>query len=222
MKLKVLALALVSVFAFSGCSSSAHSDSDGHDHGLAADIKDVGEDSPFKGAWLDTPYELPTADFVDTDGNPVSWPADGLPKPVTIIFFGYTNCDDGFCQTQTANAAAALRGLTAEQQEQVAIVVVTSDPTRDTGPVLREFLDLYDSRIIGLTGNLKDIQDAGLALGVQVDDPPSPIPAEGYAVGHGTQLIAFGPDGTAPVLWLPETPLADIRSDIEVLLSGKW
>lgn len=218
----MVAVALVSVFAFAGCSSSAESPTDVDQGGLAADIKDVGGESAFKGAWLDTPYELPTAEFVDTAGNSVSWPADGLPKPVTIIFFGYTNCDDGFCQTQTANVAAAVRGLTKAQQEQVAIVVVTSDPTRDTGPVLREFLDLYDSRIIGLTGNLKDIQDAGLALGVQVDDPPNPIPADGYAVGHGTQLIAFGPDGTAPVLWLLDTPLADIRSDIKVLLSGNW
>jgi protein SCO1 len=222
MKMKFVSAALLASIFLAGCSMTSGSHSDGDSHGVAADIKDVGEDSPFKGAWLDTPYELPAAEFVDTEGSPVSWPTDGLPKPVTIVFFGYTNCDDGFCQTQTANAAAALRGLTPEQQEQVAIVVVTSDPTRDTGPVLRAFLDLYDPRIIGLTGNLKDIQRAGLALGVQVDDPPSPVPATGYAVGHGTQLIAFGPDGTAPVLWLPETPLADIRSDIEVLLSGNW
>jgi protein SCO1/2 len=207
--------------AISGCAESANP-ANSHDHEIAADVKEVDENAPFKGAWLDVPYALPNAEFVDTEGNSVNWPEDGLPAPVTIVFFGYTHCDDGFCQTQTANAAAAVRGLAPELQKQVAIMVITSDPARDTGPVLREFLDLYDKNIIGLTGDLKMIQAAGLELGVQVDDPPSPAPAEGYAVGHGTQLIGFGPDGTAPVLWLPETPLADIRADIEVLLSGNY
>lgn len=200
------------------CSNSGTGPTDGP----VASVSQVGGDEVFKGAWLDTPYEIPAAEFVDTDGNPVSWPSDGLPKPVTIVFFGYTNCDDGFCQTQTANAAAVVRGLDPAIRDQVAIVVITSDPARDTAPVLREWLDLYGSDIIGLTGDLEVIQAAGMALGVQVDDPPSPIPAEGYAVGHGTQLIGFGPNGTAPVLWLPETPLADIRADIETLLNGDW
>lgn len=195
---------------------------DAESSGPVASVSQVAGDEVFKGAWLDTPYSIPSANFVDTEGNQVVWPQDGLPKPVTIVFFGYTNCDDGFCQTQTANAAAVVRGLPDELRDKVGIVFITSDPTRDTGPVLRKWLNLYGEDIVGLTGDIEVIQAAGMALGVQVDNPPSPIPAEGYAVGHGTQLIGFGPKGTAPVLWLPETPIADIRADIETLLNGNW
>lgn len=187
-----------------------------------ADVTAVSDDSPFKGAWLTTPYALPTATFTSTSGQKIEWPQDALPKPVTVVFFGYTNCDDGFCQTQTANIAAAFRGLDAAQQEQVAYIMITSDPNRDTPEVLRAFLNQYSDDFIGYTAPLDVTQLAGLALGVEVDSPPSPLPVDGYRVGHGTQLIGFGPKGTAPVVWTAETPIADIRADIVTLLGGKW
>lgn len=42
-----------------------------------------------------------------------------------------------------------------------------------------------------------------------------------HAIGHGDQLIAFGPDGTAEVVWRPGTEVAVIRSDIQTLLEGR-
>ncbi|MEY2634470.1 MAG: hypothetical protein RIS75_410 [Actinomycetota bacterium] len=212
-----LSLALV----LSGCSTS-----DDHSaHGTPAVVKTVDSDSPFKGAWLQTPYLLPNGEFIDTNGESVNWATDGLPGEVNIVFFGYTNCADGFCQTQTATAAAAVRGLPAEIKSKVRVVFVTTDPARDTPEVLRTYLDQYGEDIIGLTGDFSIIQKAGLALGVEIEVPPSPTPAEGYEVGHGTQLIGFGRGGAisqAPVVWLPETPVADIRADIEVLVKGTW
>lgn len=212
----LIACALV----LTGCTQS----DDHSSHGIPATIKTV-DDSPFKGAWLQTPYLLPNGEFIDTDGNIVNWATDGLPGDVNIVFFGYTNCADGFCQTQTATAAAAVRGLSDEVRSHVKVVFITTDPARDTPKVLRSFLDQYDLNIIGLTGDFDVIQKAGLALGVEIEVPPSPAPADGYEVGHGTQLIGFGKGGAvsqAPVVWLPETPVADIRADIEVLVKGTW
>ena len=193
-----------------------------HGHTAAAEVRPVEDGSPFKGAWLDTPYALPQATLTDTAGTAVNWPADGLAKPVTVLFFGYTHCADGFCQTQAANAAAAIRGLPEDVRSQVQIVMVTTDPARDSAAVLRAWLDQYDPGFVGLTGDFGVIEAAAARLGVQIDPPPSPAPQDGYEVAHGTQLIGFGPDGTAPVVWLPETPVADLRADLVTLATGDW
>jgi protein SCO1/2 len=220
--MKTLSVGLLAFsLALVGCSTS----DDHSSHGAPAAVKTVESDSPFKGAWLQTPYLLPNGKFTDTEGNSVNWATDGLPGEVNIVFFGYTYCADGFCQTQTATAAAAVRGLPSEIKSKVRVVFITTDPARDTPEVLRNFLDQYGEDIIGLTGDFDVIQKAGLALGVEIEEPPSPAPAEGYEVGHGTQLIGFGRGGAisqAPVVWLPETPVADIRADIEVLVKGTW
>jgi protein SCO1/2 len=217
-----LVVLLVAVTALvSGCSQGT----DHADHGVPAVVKTLESDSPFKGAWLATPYLLPNGEFQDTEGNLVNWATDGLPGDVNIVFFGYTNCADGFCQTQTATAAAALRGLSDEVRSRVKVIFVTTDPARDTPQVLRAYLDQFGGDIIGLTGDFKVIQKAGLALGVEIETPPSPAPAAGYEVGHGNQLIGFAGDGAvsqAPVVWLPETPVEDIRADLEVLVKGDW
>lgn len=212
----VAALALV----LGGC-AVGHGTAADHSHDAAAVVKPIQSDSPFKGAWLDRPYSLPTAKLVDTAGELYSWPQDRLPAPVVVLFFGYTNCDDGFCQTQTADAAAAVRGLPAALAKQVRVVFITTDPARDTPEVLRAFLDQYSRDIIGLTGQFAQIQSAANALGVELGQPTAPATAN-YEVEHGTQLIGFGPDGRAPVVWLPGTPLADIRADLAVLASGKY
>lgn len=217
---RVTPLALLVAFSLSGC-AVMESVANSHSHSAPADVKQVDEGSPYKGAWLDTPYELPKGKFIDTEGNSVVWPKDGLAAPVTIVFFGYTHCADGFCQTQTANAAAALRGLDASIREQVQFLFISSDPVRDTPAVLRAFLDQYDPTFIGYTGEFTDIAETALSLGVELEVPPSPAPATGYEVAHGTQLIGFGPEGTAPVVWLPETPIADLRADLKTLLAGE-
>lgn len=214
-------VAAVLLLALSGCAATGTVAND-HSHSAAADVRPVTGDSPFKGAWLDEPYQLPSAELTDTSGLPVSWPADGLAKPVTVLFFGYTHCADGFCQTQAANAAAAIRGLPAEVRSQVQFVMVTTDPARDTESVLRAWLDQYSPEFVGMTGDFQVIEAAAAKLGVQIDPPPSPAPKHGYEVAHGTQLIGFGPNGTAPVVWLPETPVADLRADLVTLASGDW
>ena len=220
--MKRLLLIPVLLIALSGCAGEPGTVANSHGHSNPADIKDVNGDSPFKGAWLDQPYELPVGEFTDTSDLVVQWPTDGLPGEVTIVFFGYTHCADGFCQTQTANAAAAIRGLSAELRAKVKFLFISSDPARDTPEVLRAFLDQYDPSFIGYTGDFAQIKAAASDLGVELEDPPSPAPTDGYEVAHGTQLIGFGPNGTAPVVWLPETPVADLRADLATLANGNW
>ena len=57
-----------------------------------------------------------------------------------MVFFGYTNCPD-ICRAVMANLASALTRLDEADRDDVEVVFVTTDPARDTAPVLRSYLD---------------------------------------------------------------------------------
>jgi protein SCO1/2 len=92
---------------------------------------------------------------------------------------------------------------------------VTTDPSRDTPDVLRDYLDHYDSDFVGLTGGIGAVVKASDAMGVAIEGRHK-LPSGGYDVGHGAQVIGFAGD-QAPVIWTPGTPVDDMVSDIEKL-----
>lgn len=207
------------VLLVAGCGSSSSEDSG---YATLHGVEDGTAGSPFHGTPVAAPYHLPKADWTDTDGAMVSWPRNGLPAPVTVVFFAYTSCPD-VCPTQLADLTQALRGADVEVRDDVAVVVVTVDPERDDAATLRAYLDRYDTTLerkyVGLrSDDLDMVGKAAGALGVALTG--STTSSYGYEVGHGAQLIGFGPDGTAPVIWLPGTPVGDIRADLTTLARG--
>ncbi|WP_197651740.1 SCO family protein [Carbonactinospora thermoautotrophica] len=163
------------------------------------------------------PYPLPSATFTETSGRPWRFATDAR-KPVTLLFFGYTNCPD-VCSTVMADVAAALRRVDAGTRDKIQVVFVTTDPKRDTPRVIREYLDRFDPSFVGLTAPPDVILKSARQLGVGITDA-SPLPGGGYEIGHGAQVYGFGPDGKARVVWLEGTPVADFKHDFEKLVTG--
>jgi protein SCO1 len=188
--------------AASGCAA------DSVESGLS---QDPAHPEGFRGTALDQPYAMPQASLTDTSGAPYDLRAD------TVLFFGYTHCPD-LCLTQLADVASALRRAAAEVRSQVTVVFVTTDPARDTPVVIRAFLNRFDTHFVGLTGPRDRIEAAAAQLGVAVTGKQQ-LPGGGYEVGHGTQLIGFGADDRAPVIWLPGAPIGDLRADLARLVA---
>jgi protein SCO1/2 len=92
------------------------------------------DDRGYEGAYLDTPYVVPAISLPDTSAEPYS--VATAKAPLKVVFFGYTKCPD-ICQIVMSTIASAVTRLDAEQRDQVEVVFVTTDPARDTGPVLR-------------------------------------------------------------------------------------
>jgi protein SCO1 len=186
-----------------------------------ADIRTSPAADGWRGAGLDEPYRMPEVMFTDTEGRSIAWPQEGTPWPVTVVLFAYTNCPD-VCATQLADLTAARRGLPADLRERVGLVMITTDPARDDAASLRAYLDRFDRGFIGLRsdddavlGRAADALAVGLT-GIEAR-PDRPDGQPDYEVGHGAQLIGFDSTGAARVLWLPGTPVADIRADLERL-----
>jgi protein SCO1/2 len=130
------------------------------DNGVAV-VRSTADDG-FAGNLLERPYPKPAGAFTDTAGRPFDWSAT---KPVTIVFFGYTHCPD-ICNTVMADVASALRRVDPQVRRKVDVVFVTTDPARDTGPVIRRWLDAFDPAFVGLTAPLPTIEKSAETLGV--------------------------------------------------------
>ena len=168
---------------------------------------------------LHDPYPVPAARLVDTSGAPYSL-KDDTDRRLTLVFFGYTHCDD-FCPMVMTSLASALTRLDDEQRKQVRLVFVTTDPGRDTPEVLRRYLDRYDPDAVGLTGELDTIVAVAKDLAIYVDDG-SKLPDGGYDLtAHGTYVTGIGSDDTARVVWDMDTSSAQFAADINALLDGK-
>lgn len=92
----------------------------------------------------------PALSLTDTTGTRYDL-ATRPASTVTALFFGYTACPD-VCPTAMADLSAARRALPDADRERLEVAFVTEDPAHDTPPVLRNWLDRFDSSFIGLIG----------------------------------------------------------------------
>lgn len=197
-----LAVALAAVSAtglLSGCGASG---------GLSAGHE-------MTGTLLDPPFAVAGDALVDGNKAPYSLVED-TDKDLTLVFFGYTHCPD-ICNVVLANVASALRDADAGVREGVELLFVTTDPARDTGPVVRDYLDRFDPSYVGLVAPEATVKAAARALHIAYEGA-TPT-GGGYEVSHGTQVTAFT-DGSSRVVWPAETSVAGLRADLTRLVEG--
>jgi protein SCO1/2 len=170
----------------------------------------------------------PDFTLTDTDGRPFAFRA-ATTGTVTLLYFGYTNCPD-VCPQHMWNIAAALKTMTPEDQSHVRVVFVTTDPARDTPEHLRAWLNNFDRRFIGLSGNPQDVNQIESSLGLPASSvepmpampampagPAGPV-AQSYGVGHAAQVLAFTPDDSLRAEYPSGFVLADWKNDLPKLL----
>jgi protein SCO1/2 len=183
--------------------------------GCAGSAAEPEGESELRGAVLDTPYVVPPAPLTDTSGAAYSLTRD-TDKPLTLVFFGYTKCPD-ICQVVMSSVTSALTRLDEADRARVDVAFVTTDPARDTGPVLRRYLDRFDPGFIGLRADLDTVVDTGKPLAVAVERGER-LPSGGYEVTHSTHVVGIGADDRASIVWTQRTSAADFASDIHQLL----
>jgi protein SCO1/2 len=152
--------------------------------------------------------------LVDTDGAAYSLTADTDAR-LTMVFFGYTHCPD-ICGMVLGNLSSALTRLDEKELEQVEVVFVTTDPARDTGEVVRAYLDRFDPAFTGVTGELTDIERVAASVGVGMGEK---LPSGGYEVdAHTTTVTGIDVGDEAPIFWSQTTSPSEFAEDISALL----
>lgn len=188
----------------------------GEDNPGGAKITRTEDPSGFRGAYLAEPYTMPDKALTDTSGNTYNLRTTPS-KPVNLVFFGYTNCPD-VCISVMSDLAVAISRLDQPTRDQIQVVFITTDPARDNEKTIRRYLDRFDPSFVGLTGDLGQIKAIAGRVGVDIEGMKK-LPSGGYEVGHGAQVLGFGKDHQATILWTQSTAIADLMHDFELLVS---
>lgn len=176
-------------------------------------------EATYRGGVVTPPLPKPKFTLTDTSDAPYDlW--SKTQGYVTLLFFGYTHCADE-CPLHMFNIASALEKVPTGLADQIKVVFVTTDPARDSAKVLRSWLDNFDQRFIGLTGNQAATAAAERAAGL----PPvtKAILANGeYEVGHAAFVFAYSKDNLAHLIYPSGMTEEDWAHDLPNLVNADW
>lgn len=168
---------------------------------------------------VDGAPKMPRAQFVDAAGKPFDLRAAIREKP-TLVYFGYTHCPD-ICPVHLANIAQALRESTV-RPEQLNVVLVTTDPARDTPDVLGEYVSRFNSSFIGLWAPQAEVDRVMVDLGLPKPVLEKQSGSQEYTVGHPGQVLAFDQQGRARLAYPFGTRQSQWVQDLPRLAREDW
>ncbi|KAH9442984.1 hypothetical protein MJO28_014318 [Puccinia striiformis f. sp. tritici] len=136
------------------------------------------------------PFELVNAQ----DGKPFT-EKDLLGK-FSLIYFGFTNCPD-ICPEELDKMCAVINRLAEDKDIKIPIqpIFISVDPNRDTPEAIAKYLEEFDSKMIGLTGNYESIKKMCKVYRVYFSTPPNVKPGEDYLVDHSIFFYFMAPNG---------------------------
>ena len=133
-------------------------------------------------------------DFTLTDQNGKPWTLSReRGREAVALSFGYTHCPD-VCPTTLAHLTQARRMLGARGAN-LRIVFVTVDATRDTSAVLKRYVALFDSTVVGLTGDARSTGPVYGAYHVWHQTLPATETGAGYLVSHSSAIYLIDRSG---------------------------
>ena len=162
----------------------------------------------FKGSLITPPWPAPEIELTDHNGQPFTMSSQH--GKVVLLYFGFVNCPDE-CPLTMAHVKVARESL-GNQASKVQVVMVSTDPTRDTPQALKDFMMHFDPTFLGLTGTMDELQKAWKGYGVTVEDSGET---------HSTYLYVIDPAGNVRETFLPDSEPQDIAHDLKLLIKGR-
>jgi protein SCO1 len=129
---------------------------------------------------------------------------------VVLLFFGYTNCPDE-CPLTLAHIKQALEML-GDSAQDVRVVMVSTDPVRDTPQVMSNYLSAFNPNFIGLTADSTELTKIYQDYGVVV--------LEGGET-HSSYTYVINRQGQLRLTFVPDSAPEDIAHDLALVLANK-
>jgi protein SCO1/2 len=161
-----------------------------------------------RGAIIDPPGAAPEINLTDHNGHPFRM-SDQRGK-VVLLSFGFVNCTDE-CPLTMAHLKIALEAL-GDGAQNVQVVMVSTDPARDTPAAMKGFLGNFSPAFIGLPGALDELTKVWTDYSVEVEDGGE---------AHSSFVYVIDRNGKARETFTPDSEPEDIAADLKVLLAEK-
>lgn len=167
------------------------------------------------------------APFILTDqqGQKRHW--DDFNGQYRIVYFGYSYCPD-VCPVDLQHIAqgfARFEKQHADRAAKVQPIFITLDPERDTVEVVKNYVEAFHPKMLGLTGSPEEIAAVAKDFAIYYRKEQAEGASE-YLVNHSRTPYLFGPEGQ-PIALMPvddpATPDVDEGSAEEVAMAlGRW
>ena len=172
----------------------------------------------YQGARVKPPYPKPNVVLTTEKGEKFDF-REQTAGFLTLLYFGYTSCPD-ICPLHIFEIDRVLSNLSNEAAKNIQVVVVTTDPERDTPEKLAKWLGYFNTDFIGLTGEYSEILEVlaqvGIAKPVKTD-----LGGGEYLVSHPSYIVAYTPDDLGHIVYpilLKESGGFDTEGLYEMLL----
>ena len=162
----------------------------------------------FRGAVITPPWSAPEIKLIDHNGE--SFRMSEQRGRVVLLYFGYVNCPNE-CPLTMAHLKLALESI-GDRARNAQVIMVSTDPVRDTPQALKDFMEHFNPSFLGLTGTPAELQKVWKDYGVTV---------EAGGETHSTYLYVIDPAGNVRETFLPDAEPRDIARDVDLLLKGK-
>ena len=159
----------------------------------------------------------PSGDFTLTESSGEIFSLKDHRGKVVLLFFGYTSCPD-ICPMSLAKLAK-VRSLLGAMNEKVMTVFVTVDPQRDTAARLKEYLEYFDDRTIGLTGTKREIDKVVHAYKASYQKILNNS-SLGYTINHTSIIYLIDGQGKVRYLFHQDDSPEKIASIIKEICAG--
>jgi cytochrome oxidase Cu insertion factor (SCO1/SenC/PrrC family) len=136
---------------------------------------------------------------------------------ITLIYFGYMFCPD-VCPTDLANLAQLLKRL-GPLSNKVQIIFITLDPARDTQELVKNYVNHFDKRILGLRGT--ESQTKEIATKYKTFYEKVKTKGDQYLIDHTAFVYIMNRDGKYYAFFPPGTSAERMEIMIRDLLTEK-
>ena len=108
----------------------------------------------------------------------------------TLLFFGFTHCPE-VCPTTLSNLLNNIE-LLEKNKKKYRVLFVTLDPERDTINNLNDYLQNFNSSVIGLTGELNEINKFAKNWNIYWEKVSE---GDGYTINHTATVFMINKKG---------------------------
>lgn len=156
-------------------------------------------------------------DFALTDHTGKARTLGDFKGKVVVMFFGYTQCPD-VCPTTMHDLSEAMK-LLGSKGDQVQVLFVTLDPERDTKELLAQYVPAFDTRFLGLYGDLAATEKVAKDYRVFYEKVPGKEKGS-YTLDHTAGSYVYDKEGHVRLFVRNATPIDGWAHDLKILLDG--